>query len=245
MGHERAHRGGDVERALVFTKTKRAANVLAEQLGRSGISATALHGNKSQNARTKAMDAFRAGKIPVLVATDIASRGIDVDEITHVVNYDMPDSSDTYLHRVGRAGRFGTKGLAITFIGSDEDSAVLDAVHALHDVLRGLPSQQAGRLRRGYRRHARGGERRGSLEGACAAAAACSIISEHSAFDLPVLRHAAIASCLHVSSDLPIATHRATAAAAAATCSHCSAEPPAARHSAFAIAAARAACAPC
>ena len=86
-------RGAEVNRALVFTKTKRAANMLSQQLVRSGIRATAIHGNKSQNARQKALEAFRRKQVNVLVATDVAARGIDIDGITHVVNFDLPPRS--------------------------------------------------------------------------------------------------------------------------------------------------------
>ena len=103
-------------RTLIFTRTKHGADKLTKILRRAKVKAEAIHGNKSQNARTKAMDAFRAGKIPVLVATDIASRGIDVDDVTHVINYELPFKKENYIHRIGRAGRFGRKGIAINFV---------------------------------------------------------------------------------------------------------------------------------
>jgi ATP-dependent RNA helicase RhlE len=108
-------RSDDVERTLVFTKTKRAANLLVSQLLKSGFSAAAIHGNKSQNARQRALEAFRVNEIQVLVATDVASRGIDIDEITHVVNYDLPLEPENYIHRIGRTGRAGAKGIAVSF----------------------------------------------------------------------------------------------------------------------------------
>lgn len=112
--------GKDVDRALVFTKTKRGANRLSQQLERSGIGSTAIHGNKSQNARQSALDAFRKNTVRVLVATDVAARGIDVDGITHVVNYDLPIEAESYVHRIGRTGRAGAAGIALTFCTSDE-----------------------------------------------------------------------------------------------------------------------------
>lgn len=108
-------KGDDVDRALVFTKTKRAANSLSEQLERSGIKATAIHGNKSQGARQRALESFKRRQVQVLVATDVAARGIDIDCITHVVNYDLPVEPEVYVHRIGRTGRAGEKGTALSF----------------------------------------------------------------------------------------------------------------------------------
>lgn len=113
-------KGPDVERALVFTKTKRMANTVAEKLMRKGIRATAIHGNKSQNARQRALDAFRRKQVQVLVATDVAARGLDVDGITHVVNFDLPLEPENYVHRIGRTGRAGADGMAISFCSHGE-----------------------------------------------------------------------------------------------------------------------------
>jgi ATP-dependent RNA helicase RhlE len=113
-------RTDEAERALVFTKTKRGANQLAEQLERGGIKATAIHGNKSQNARQKALLAFRHKRVQVLVATDVAARGIDIDGITHVVNYDLPMEPENYVHRIGRTGRAGAAGIALSFCTAGE-----------------------------------------------------------------------------------------------------------------------------
>jgi len=113
-------RSESVERALVFTKTKHGADRLARFLRRSSINADAIHGNKTQNMRTKAMDAFRRGRTSVLIATDVASRGIDVDNITHVINYDMPIDPETYVHRIGRTARAGASGIAVSFCCRDE-----------------------------------------------------------------------------------------------------------------------------
>jgi ATP-dependent RNA helicase RhlE len=112
----------EVDRALVFTRTKRGANVLAQKLARNGIQATAIHGNKSQSARLRALAAFRGNQVRVLVATDVAARGIDIDGITHVVNFDLPDEPESYLHRIGRTGRAGAGGIAISFCTAGERS---------------------------------------------------------------------------------------------------------------------------
>ena len=120
-------------RTVVFTRTKHGANRLAEQLERAGISAAAIHGNKSQGARVKALDAFRAGETPVLVATDIVARGIDVAEITHVVNFDLPNVPEDYVHRIGRTGRAGRAGIAVSFCDSSE-KGFLKAIEKLTRV---------------------------------------------------------------------------------------------------------------
>ena len=111
---------GDWKQVLVFTRTKHGANRLAHQLGRSGISATAIHGNKSQGARTKALADFKAGLVRVLVATDLAARGLDIEELPHVVNYDMPHVAEDYVHRIGRTGRAGVTGEAISLVSLEE-----------------------------------------------------------------------------------------------------------------------------
>lgn len=112
--------GADVDRAIVFTKTKRGANVVADKLDRQGIKAAAIHGNKSQNARQQALEAFRTKKVQVLVATDVAARGIDIDGVTHVVNFDLPLEPEAYVHRIGRTGRAGAEGIAFSFCSSDQ-----------------------------------------------------------------------------------------------------------------------------
>ncbi|NLE61986.1 MAG: DEAD/DEAH box helicase [Planctomycetes bacterium] len=109
-----------ITRALVFTRTKHGADRVARHLSRAGICAEAIHGNKSQNARTRAMARFKSSSPPVLVATDIAARGLDIDEISHVINYDLPNEPETYVHRIGRTGRAGASGLAVSFCGSEE-----------------------------------------------------------------------------------------------------------------------------
>ncbi len=110
----------DIGQAIVFTRTKHGANRLVEQLGREGIEAMALHGNKSQAARTRAIDAFRDGRLPILVATDVASRGIDVEGVSHVINFDLPNEPESYVHRIGRTGRAGRDGQAIAFCDPEE-----------------------------------------------------------------------------------------------------------------------------
>ena len=105
---------------IVFTRTKHGANRLVKQLGQAGIDAAAIHGNKSQGARTRALEAFKSGDMPILVATDIASRGIDVDGITHVFNYDLPNEPESYVHRIGRTARAGRAGKAFAFCEATE-----------------------------------------------------------------------------------------------------------------------------
>jgi ATP-dependent RNA helicase RhlE len=109
-----------VTRALVFTRTKHGADKVVRQLFLAGISADAIHGNKSQSQRTRAMNNFKAGRAPVLVATDVAARGIDVDDISHVFNYDLPVEPETYVHRIGRTARAGASGHAVSFCDVEE-----------------------------------------------------------------------------------------------------------------------------
>ena len=110
----------DWHQVLVFTRTKHGANRLAEQLNKSGITALAIHGNKSQGARTRALAEFKAGDLAVLVATDIAARGIDIDQLPHVVNFEIPNVPEDYVHRIGRTGRAGATGEAISLVCVDE-----------------------------------------------------------------------------------------------------------------------------
>ncbi|HEX3809266.1 MAG TPA: DEAD/DEAH box helicase [Rhizomicrobium sp.] len=109
-------------RVIVFTRTKHGANKIADQLEKAGFSADAIHGNKSQNARQRALEQFRSGRVRILVATDIAARGIDIDDVTHVVNFDLPHEPESYVHRIGRTARAGTGGTAISFCAHDEHS---------------------------------------------------------------------------------------------------------------------------
>jgi ATP-dependent RNA helicase RhlE len=112
---------GNWNRVLVFTRTKHGANRLAKQLMTDGISATAIHGNKSQSARTKALADFKSGSVRILVATDIAARGLDIDRLPHVVNFDLPNIPEDYVHRIGRTGRAGLGGNAISLVSGDEN----------------------------------------------------------------------------------------------------------------------------
>ena len=110
----------NIPSALVFSRTKHGANRIAQDLAKRGISAAAIHGNKSQTARVQALNDFKGGKVRVLVATDIAARGIDIEELSHVFNYNLPDVAETYVHRIGRTGRAGHDGVAISFCQFDE-----------------------------------------------------------------------------------------------------------------------------
>jgi ATP-dependent RNA helicase RhlE len=117
---------GRIEQALVFTRTKHGANRLAEQLGRDGIRAAAIHGNKSQPQRVRALDDLKRGRVAVLVATDIAARGLDIDSLPHVVNYELPMVASDYVHRIGRTGRAGADGDAISLVCIDERPLLAD-----------------------------------------------------------------------------------------------------------------------
>jgi ATP-dependent RNA helicase RhlE len=110
----------DWPQVLVFTRTKHGANRLAEQLERDGLRAAAIHGNKSQGARTRALADFKQGSVRVLVATDIAARGLDIDQLPHVVNFELPEVAEHYVHRIGRTGRAGNEGLAVSLVSQDE-----------------------------------------------------------------------------------------------------------------------------
>ena len=115
-----------IKRVLVFTRTKHGANKLAEQLERANIQAEAIHGNKSQTARERALANFKSGRTRVLVATDIAARGIDVDDVTHVINYDLPNEPESYVHRIGRTARAGASGTAYSFCDAEEREYLRD-----------------------------------------------------------------------------------------------------------------------
>jgi len=120
------------EQALVFTRTKRGANRLAEQLEKDGIRAVAIHGNKSQSQRVKALTAFKKGQSQVLVATDIAARGLDIEALPHVVNYELPSVPEDYVHRIGRTGRAGLEGTATSLVGVEEQ----DLMRAIESLLK-------------------------------------------------------------------------------------------------------------
>ena len=139
------------EQVLVFCRTKHGANRLAKQLEAAGLTAAAIHGNKSQGARTKALKGFKSGAVRVLVATDIAARGLDIDQLPHVVNFDLPNVAEDYVHRIGRTGRAGREGEALSLVAADE-RGLLKAIEKLvqldltPEVLAGYePSQAAQR----------------------------------------------------------------------------------------------------
>ena len=116
----------DIETALVFTRTKHGADKVVKELHRAGVSAEAIHGNKSQNARQRALSNFKSRTTRILVATDIAARGIDVDDLTHVINYELPEVAETYVHRIGRTGRAGANGISFSFCEAEETSDLRD-----------------------------------------------------------------------------------------------------------------------
>jgi ATP-dependent RNA helicase RhlE len=121
---------------LVFTRTKHGANRLAERLVRDGLSCAAIHGNKSQGARTRALEDFKQGRIRVLVATDIAARGLDITELPHVVNFELPHVPEDYVHRIGRTGRAGLRGQAVSLVSREER----DRLRAIEKLLgRSIP----------------------------------------------------------------------------------------------------------
>jgi ATP-dependent RNA helicase RhlE len=131
------------QQVLVFSRTKHGANRLSEQLVTDGINAAAIHGNKSQGARTRALADFKSGKVQVLVATDIAARGLDIDQLPHVVNYDLPNVPEDYVHRIGRTGRAGREGEAISLVCVDE-------LKLLRDIERVIKSEIPKRVIEGY-----------------------------------------------------------------------------------------------
>jgi ATP-dependent RNA helicase RhlE len=119
-----------IESVLVFTKTKHGADRIARDLNRKGTKAEAIHGGKSQNERQKALHSFKSKRTKILIATDIAARGIDIDDLTHVINFDLPDIPETYVHRIGRTGRAGASGVAISFCDYEEKISLAD-IHKL------------------------------------------------------------------------------------------------------------------
>ena len=110
----------DADLALVFVRTKRGADRLVKRLGNEGVRAVAMHGNKSQNQRERALAEFGSGSVSTLVATDVAARGIDVTGVSHVINFDAPDDRESYVHRIGRTGRAGATGIGITFVEAEQ-----------------------------------------------------------------------------------------------------------------------------
>jgi ATP-dependent RNA helicase RhlE len=159
--------GDTIDRALVFTRTKHGADRVARDLSRAGINSQAIHGNKSQNARQAALSNFKSNLTRVLVATDIAARGIDIEELSHVINFELPNIPESYVHRIGRTGRAGASGMAIAFCDSEEKAYLKDIQKLIgknvsvidnhpyplmeHDVVKTAPRGNAGRgTRRRY-----------------------------------------------------------------------------------------------
>jgi ATP-dependent RNA helicase RhlE len=124
-----------VSRALVFTRTKRGADRVVRDLQKIGVNSAAIHGNKAQGARERALDSFRSGRVKVLVATDLAARGIDVDAISHVFNYDVPNVAETYVHRIGRTARAGASGIAVSFCDHDERADLRSIERLMHRAI--------------------------------------------------------------------------------------------------------------
>jgi ATP-dependent RNA helicase RhlE len=162
----------DVTRALVFTRTKRDANRVAESLNGARIRAEAIHGNKSQNARERALESIKQGQTRVLVATDIAARGIDIDQVTHVFNHDIPNVPESYVHRIGRTARAGTSGTAMSFCAPEERSFLADIERVIKkkitvtDTPEGLVRETKSQSPRASRPPSRGGgSRSGSRSG--------------------------------------------------------------------------------
>ncbi len=119
-------RSPEFTRTLVFTRTKHGANRVVQQLEKAGVHSAAIHGNKSQGARTRALDGFKDGRVRVLVATDLAARGLDVDSVSHVINFDLPNVPETYVHRIGRTARAGASGIALSFCDVEEREFLID-----------------------------------------------------------------------------------------------------------------------
>ncbi len=131
-------------RTLIFTRTKHGADRVAKHLIQTGVPAAAIHGNKSQNARTRALDEFRRGRTPILVATDVAARGIDVEGVTHVINFDLPNVPESYVHRIGRTARAGASGQAIAFCDNDERAYLKDIERITRQT---IPSEDRRQVR--------------------------------------------------------------------------------------------------
>jgi superfamily II DNA/RNA helicase len=119
-------KGDDAKQVIVFTKTKLTASRLARQLQREGVSADAIHGDKSQLERMQALDSFKQGKVSVLIATDVAARGLDIDHLPMVINYEIPHAAEDYVHRIGRTGRAGASGIAISLVSPEEEKYLVE-----------------------------------------------------------------------------------------------------------------------
>ena len=155
-------RDAGLSRALVFTRTKRGADRVARHLQAAGISVAAIHGNKSQSQREAALDAFRRDKIRVLVATDIAARGIDIDSVSHVVNFELPDVPESYVHRIGRTARAGAAGIAISLVDADETAQLRDIERLTRQAIPSVDRRKDTSLQADERAGAGGGKERGA-----------------------------------------------------------------------------------
>ncbi|MBC8026163.1 MAG: DEAD/DEAH box helicase, partial [Steroidobacteraceae bacterium] len=133
---------GDWHQVLVFTRTKHGANRLTQQLEKAGVTAMAIHGNKSQNARVRALEDFKENRITALVATEVAARGLDIKELPHVVNYELPNVPEDYVHRIGRTARAGSTGAAVSLVSPDEVSLLRDIEKLLKRAIEFLPTPQ-------------------------------------------------------------------------------------------------------
>jgi ATP-dependent RNA helicase RhlE len=157
-----------LEHTLVFARTKHGANRVVKELDRAGIRSAAIHGNKSQGARTRALDGFRSTELSVLVATDLAARGLDVEGITHVINYDLPNIPETYVHRIGRTARAGASGIALSFCEYEERPYLVDIERLLGQPLERVedhPYPASEPIPGAPRLDTRPGDRNGSREG--------------------------------------------------------------------------------
>ncbi len=150
-----------MSRVIVFTRTKHRANRVADQLGKCGVVAEAIHGNKSQSARQRALKNFRVGRARVLVATDIAARGIDIDDVSHVINYELPNEPESYVHRIGRTARAGAGGVAISFCDASERPHLRTIERLIKSSLRIVGDAPAEPLASTAKKHAGGPKRSG------------------------------------------------------------------------------------
>jgi ATP-dependent RNA helicase RhlE len=160
------------DRVLVFTRTKHGADKVVRGLEKTGFYAEAIHGNKSQNQRERVLADFRSGKLRILIATDIAARGIDVDGVSHVINYDLPNIPESYVHRIGRTARAGADGIAISFCDQEEGAFLRDIERMIRMTIPATGERQAHRPapqnagnRNGGRQHNGGRNQRGNSRG--------------------------------------------------------------------------------
>ena len=158
-------RGADASQAIVFTKTKLTASRLARQLQREGVLADAIHGDKSQKERIEALDAFKQGKVAALVATDVAARGLDIDQLPMVINYEIPSAPEDYVHRIGRTGRAGASGIAISLVSPEEEKYLKEIEKLIKREIPREPTFVAERPARSGARSERPAERTGGRSG--------------------------------------------------------------------------------